>query len=418
MKITHAERLCLDLPFATERAAAHMHRATTHGLRINLWRVETDTGVVGYGEGTGDESAFARVIDRNPFELLHDDSVGVGLQIAIYDAVGKLTGVPVSCLIGEPVRDACPISWWAIDMPPKDWAEEARTAVARGYRSFKLKARPWRDIFAQIEAVAAVVPEDFELVIDFNCFLLQSGVAIPILRQLEQESRVTIFESPIFQWDIHGHQQIRQRITRPICIHFGEPPELTGIQEQVCDGYLLGGRGVSETNRQATVAAAANQPFWLQMPGTGIVTAFAVHFGAVLSHAQWPAVTLHEMWADDLLKQPFDVRDGCIHVPDGPGLGIEVDEDAIDRYRVDPDSAPPKEEFRDRRRILKICWPKSDGGTTRAWYFTCEEDVQREFYAGNMSLFTRGVSLQVIEDDQSPAFTRLHGRIGSKGLHE
>jgi hypothetical protein len=52
------------------------------------------------------------------------------------------------------VRDWCPISWWNIDFPPEALAEEAKDALAAGYTSFKTKARPWWDVFAQVEAMA------------------------------------------------------------------------------------------------------------------------------------------------------------------------------------------------------------------------------------------------------------------------
>jgi L-alanine-DL-glutamate epimerase-like enolase superfamily enzyme len=303
-------------------------------------------------------------------------------------------------------------------MPPEDWAEEAKTAVRLGYMSFKLKARPWRDIFAQVEAIGEVVPPGFLLDIDFNSFLLNAGNAIRILRELDKNDHVSIYESPIPQDDVDGYKQIRRRITKSISIHFGSPPIATAIRENVCDGFVIGG-SAPEVNRQATIAAMANKPFWLQMVGTGIMTAFTVHIGAVLSHAQWPAITCHELWIDDLLKERLEVRDGYIRVPEGPGLGVEVDEAAIQRYRVDPGAKTPKDEYLQRRGVLKVRWPAPPGRKEGpAWCFTSETDYQRSFYSGNMPLFVRGVTLEVIEDDGSPVFTRLYERVKSGDVRE
>ena len=51
-----------------------------------------------------------------------DDSLGAGLQMALFDAVGKTLGTPAYRLLGTKVREFCPLSWWAMDMPPADWA--------------------------------------------------------------------------------------------------------------------------------------------------------------------------------------------------------------------------------------------------------------------------------------------------------
>ena len=393
MKVARIETFALNLPFVT-RVAHHMQRASTHGERLYVCRLTTDTGIVGYGEGQSSDAQIARVVGRTPFDFLMDDTVGPGIQMALYDAIGKAEKVPVYRLLGPKVRDRCPISWWAIDMPPEDWAAEAAEAVRLGYTSFKLKARPWRDIFEQVEAVSKVVPPNFKLDVDFNSFLLNAGNAIPILRELERQNNVSIFETPIPQTDVEGYKQIRNRINRPISIHFGQPPIMTALREEVCDGFVIGGNAESVL-RQATLAAEANKPFWLQMVGTGITTAFALHLGAVLSHAQWPAITCHELWENDLLKTRLEVQDGYLHVPETPGLGVEIDEEAIDRYRVEEDEPTPKEEYLKQRRVLRIRWP--DG---RTWCYTSEAAYQQAFSAGSMPLFERGVTLEVIEDDK------------------
>ena len=82
-----------------------------------------------------------------------------------------------------------PISWWDIDMSSADWVAEARESLKRGHTSFKMKARPWRDILQQVEAVGKVVPADYKFDIDFNGFLLNQAKAeiiLPAARQSPQ----------------------------------------------------------------------------------------------------------------------------------------------------------------------------------------------------------------------------------------
>jgi hypothetical protein len=86
--------------------------------------------------------------------------------------------------------------------------------------------------------------------------------------------------------------------------------------------------------RQGTLAAEANMPFWLQIVGDGLSTTWAAHLGAALSHATWPAITCLNLYSDHLLTKPIEVLGGFHKVPAGPGLGVEVDENAIERHRV------------------------------------------------------------------------------------
>ena len=158
MKINTLEMITLHIPFYADHVTRHMQRALTHSEQVEVYRVELDNGVIGYGENLGDESGnFDRVIGQNPFAIMQDDSIGFGIQMSLFDAVGKSVGVPAYQLLGAKVRDRCPISWWDIDMPPEDWVKEAEESIKRGYTSIKLKARPWRDIFEQVEAVGKVV---------------------------------------------------------------------------------------------------------------------------------------------------------------------------------------------------------------------------------------------------------------------
>ena len=409
MKITHVESITLNLPFYAPRAVRAMQRAQTHDERVVVFRVELDDGTVGFGDGRACDTE--RLVGANPVTLMHDDTIGFGPQVAVLDAVGKATGAPVHALLGTKLRDSCPMSWWDIDMSPRDWAAEARESVKRGYTSFKMKARPWRDVIAQVEAVSKAVPRDYKFDIDFNGFLLTSAKAEIILQQLDEFENVGMYESPFYLInDLTGARILRERVRKPIVEHFREEC----LHAHCCDGFVAGG-GASETRRQAALAAEFNRPFWLQMVGAGMTAAFAVHIGSVLSHAQLPYITCHELWEHDLLEHRLQVVDGFIEVPDGPGLGIDVDERALEKYRVDPGEPTPKQRYRAKKRILRITWPGA-GKKQRSWEFTEEERYQKVFYKGSIPGFERGVSVEVIEDDRSASFRRKHSQLLAKGL--
>ena len=406
MKVKNIEMLALNIPFYCDRVKMHMHRALTHSERLYVYRLELDNGVIGYGESSENESGnIERILGNNPFTFVQDETVGFGLQMALVDAAGKAVEVPAYQLLGAKVRDRCPISWWSIDMPPEDWVEEALESVRRGYTSIKLKARPWWDIFAQVDALAQAVPENYRFYIDFNGFLLKKDFAISVLKRLDACPNVAYYESPFWlRTDIEGAKYLQNVVENPIIDHFRESYLHCGAG----DGFVVGG-GATEVRRKGALCASFDKPFWLQMVGSGITTAYAVHIGAVQTHANLPAITAHELWEHDLLKERLNVEDGSIRVPDKPGLGIEVDESALNRFRVEPDAPTPQDLFRKKQRICRIHIPNEDGGET-ILDFAGEDVYAPAFSEGEYPGFVPGVWLEIIEDDGTDKFDGFYER--------
>jgi L-alanine-DL-glutamate epimerase-like enolase superfamily enzyme len=416
LKITEVERTWVSVPLKP-RHARHLTRENWDWTVFEILRLHTNSDLVGYGEtmcyytwGKVPQDQVDRVTGHSPFEFLGDDRLGCGLQMAIYDLVGKALSVPCYRLLGPKVRDWCPISWWSNDMSTEDWVDEIRETLSLGYMSAKLKARPWRDFLSQIETLAAIVPSDYRFDADFNGFLRNVGTAVPFILELQKTPAVNILESPLPQEDIEGNAVLRRKIARPIAMHYGSPSLDATIRDEVCDGFVIGG-GAHALRQQAAVAAQFNKSFFLQMVGTGLTLAFMLHFGATLTHATWPAVTCHEIYVDDLIKQRIEVRQGYARVPEVPGLGIEPDEEAIARYRVEPGFSPPPP-----RNLYRVSWPSGAsviypvGKNDIWWNLVGKCGVWDDFAAGNQPLFHRGVSLEIVPDDGSAAWTDLWER--------
>ena len=243
--ITAIERWRLDVPFH-ERCAHTVEIRVPGWSVVDLYRVTLASGALGVGETLenytwgkiGDEGAQQHV-GRNAWELIWDDDLGAGLQMALFDAVGKGAGVPVHRLLGTQYREDCPVSWWAQDMEPKLWAREAAAAERLGFTTMKVKARPWFDIEDQLEAVSEATSDHFQLDADFNGLLLGVDIAAPLLKRLEETFPIlAIIESPIPQEDVAGNAALRGKIANPIAMHFGNPPVMTAIREGVCDGFV------------------------------------------------------------------------------------------------------------------------------------------------------------------------------------
>ena len=408
MKVTNVERIIVDVPF-TPRQQEITRQSVYNWSILELCKVETDTGHVGWGEtvihytyGRVTDDAVARTIGQSPAELMNDDSLGAGLQMALFDVVGKILEIPVHRLLGTKVRDWTPISWWCSHSSPENWAAEAAEAVAQGYTNLKNKPRPWNDIVAQVDAVSKVVPPHFHLDLDPNGSWENAGNAIPLIKKLERYENVAMFETPIPQEDILGNRQIRQAVNRPVAMHFGSPPFVTAVREEVCDGFVIGG-GKSMTMRQGQCAAEVSMPFWLQIVGNGLTTTWDAHLGSVLTYARWPAISCINMYSHHLLTEPVRVINGHQRVPDKPGLGVEVDEAAIEKYRV------PQETLEEHARqgqlyihpkprlINTIVYP--DG--------TC---IHMD-YPNVPGTYVEGVCTEIWEDDGSQEWQKLHQRV-------
>ena len=426
IKIEQVERIWVEVPLK-ERHNRHLTRENWDWTVSEVLRVRTNSELVGYGEtmcyytwSRVPQEQIERVIGKSPFDFLWDDTLGAGLQMAIYDLAGKAMGVPIYKLLGPKVRDWCPVSWWTNDMSAEDWIEEMKEAVSLGYMTAKLKARPWRDFAALVTAMGKVVPSDFRFDADFNAFLLNAGNATPYLRELEQVPGMAIFESPIPQGDVEGNKVLRGKIDCPIAMHYGSPPIQTTIRDEVCDGFVIGG-GAQRVMADASVAAQMNKPFFLQMVGTGITNAFMLHFAATLSHANWPAVTCHEIYVDDLLKERVEVLNGYARVPEAPGLGIEVDEEAIARYRVEEGFNPPPP-----RNMYRVIWPSGASvlygvgkvGVSNHAHPVAKRGLWDDFKEGNQPLFHHGVRLEIVPDDGSEEWNALFKRVMEAPIRE
>lgn len=405
-RVVEVERIPLTVPF--RERVARWNDLVVHGWSdVEVLRVVTeDPDVVGWGETlrrytwqTVSDEAIARTIGANPAELVADDSLGAGLQMALYDALGKAVGAPMHALLGQPkVRDWCPISWWNTKLPPDLLAREAADAVSEGYLSHKIKARPWFDVHEQVAAIAAVTPDVYEVDIDWNSFLLSPSHALPVLRELEGTGRVGLVESPIPRDDVLGQREIRSQISTPLAEHFSASLFPLWARHGAVDGFVSFGTGVAGTLRQGILGAAFNMSFWLQICGTGITTAMTAHLGAVLTHARWPAVTGMNTFAHDLLEQPLEIRGGYVRVPDEPGLGVRVDEGLLERLRAtEPTSRP--------RTLLSF-----DLGDGRVAHFGTIEQLWAYCERGSLPVQPRGASLRLTDDDGSTEFDDLHRR--------
>ena len=406
LQVESVDRTTVRIPFrpAPDRA---MSRELPHWRYAEIFEVQLKSGHTGIGEtllyytwGVSSDEDVKRIIGKNAVSLLWDESLGAGLHIALFDAVGRALDVPVHQLLGKKVHETTPLSWWNIDMPPADMAAECREAHQLGYMAYKTKGRPWYDLWEQVERSSKEVPDNFRIDMDFNDTLLDAERAIPICKEFERYPQIDIYETPIPQGDVAGNRAICEATRVNIALHYGSPPPSVVVREKCADGFVIGG-GTSSLFRQASFAAEADLPFWLQLVGTGITAAFSLHCGGVLSHAIWPAVNCHQLYQYSMLTEDIVVTDGFSKVPDTPGLGYELDRDAVAKLRVEKPTERP-----DPPRMLETRWP--DGRIMYTGSHGQVNFILRYSARGKTPFFEKGVTTRPFLDDGSTRWKELY----------
>lgn len=397
LTIKHIERIWVDVPFR-EIPQRNMIRELPHFTIFEICKVTLACGVVGVGETMRfytwrevTDDSVNRALGRTASEMMWDDSLGAGLQMALFDAVAKTLDAPIHQLLGQKVRDDAAVSWWSIDMPPQDWLAECKQAISEGYTSYKFKARPWFDLDEQLQTITPQLPDYFEIDLDFNAMLCDSAHAVRVLRQMEKHKHVKIYESPIPQGDIAGNKYLRSQTNIPIAMHAGNPPLITALCEDVCDGFVIYG-GASQVLDETRAIAAANKVFWWQLVGTGITATWSLHFAAVSSHARWPAVSCHNLYEHQLLHEPINVCGGLVKIPNRPGLGVEIDWDAVEQFRIEPIAKP----YPYPNLLMQIAWPSGEVDD-----YTHGLQYWDDFINARRPVFSPGVRLEIVPDDGS-----------------
>lgn len=349
------------------RVVVPMRPDTTNGAQfgerpfqlepIHILQVHTDEGLVGLGETARNllpetveaacaplvgldplavnlqDLASTRVVGETPLAPLGGSRAYSGIEMALCDLVGKALGVPAYKLLGGTYRDRVAVSYWTGTRTPDDLARIAGLAWEQGFRALKYKCRYGEPHPEQVRAVASQVP-GLELVVDFNTDLRRPIEAVRMAERIADCDNILVWEDPIPHWDWNWYAHLRQRVNVPIAAHLGQPTDVIGAIKADAVDYLNLGGGMFEFVRLADIADAAGIPCWhgagLEL---GIAGASHLHACAAAQGCTLPSDTLGSVLReDDLVVEGIAVRDGLASVPQGPGLGVELDEEALRRY--------------------------------------------------------------------------------------
>ncbi len=265
-----------------------------------------------------------------------------GVDMALYDLAGKLLGVPVHQLLGGKLRDEMKLSF-SIGMASADeMAEEAVELAAAGFETLKLKAGlDHRADLAALEAIRKRLGDGVTLRLDMNAGVTSPKDALRFIRDFEGFG-LEFVEQPVKAADIEGMAFVRGRSTLPIMADesvWDSRDALTVVKAGAADLaniYIMEAGGFREGHKAFHVFEAAAMPTMLgSMPEFGIGTAAQLHLGAVapnlLETNDLCGFLYHER---DIVKASPVVERGRVRVPQGPGLGVELDEELLAHWKI------------------------------------------------------------------------------------
>jgi len=335
-----------------------------------LVRIHTDTGHVGVGEACAWEPEFygetiesvtanlenyaapaiegedprqighvLREVDRR---LARNTCVKEGIDLALHDLVGKLLDVPAHTLLGGAYRDHVRVAAEVGLGSPSEMADEALAVLEQGFEVLKLKGSSDPDLDVErIRAVREAVGEAVPLRLDPNA--AWNAVATVDVLDRVADCSLQYVEQPVPTDDLEGLAHVRRTVDVPVMADESAwtPGEVVRLREydaaDLLNLKIAKTCGLHQGNRMSAVGAAQEMPC---IAGTelepGVSAAAKLHLAAAMrDHPFASEFTELAQVEGSILRDPLEVADGVLAVPDDPGLGVTIDETALSEYALD-----------------------------------------------------------------------------------
>ncbi|MDK2895890.1 MAG: hypothetical protein PWP04_10 [Candidatus Atribacteria bacterium] len=366
MKITDIEVYFVEVPIRSlEKGgiAPYLGSQDKVGVtkaRSALFKLVTDEGIVGWGEmnifisplvmmALLNEYIKPLILGMSPFDIrrimqkfeliydpqFHIKSLLAGVEVACWDILGKSLGKPIYQLLGGKIRESIPIAYCLGILGIEETKDKVSQVKEEGFSTLKTKGG--RDTYFDIErtkAIRKIGGPDFNIRVDMN----QGYDILQTLRFVKAVECLNLeyIEQPLRVNALDELKSVRQRTTVPIGIN--EDCYVPGnllravkgecIDVAIIDYEPLG--GISEILKIASLIEEANIPLvhhcgW----DLGVKLAAILHVVSALPSFNYPIDSTYFVHEDDVLLERIPVKNGCYVPPEGPGLGVEIDEKKV-----------------------------------------------------------------------------------------
>lgn len=352
------------------------------GRKWTIVRVHTDEGLVGLGEATYSqkEPVVASALEHMKRELVGEDASRIeylwhkiyrvssisgiwrmvgpvwmsalsGIDQALWDLKGKAASLPLVELLGGRFRDRVRVYTHFGGATPEASAQHARFWADRGYRALKTGARsntgrPFEfylddgapdETASYFAAAREAVGPDVDLLVDCHGRFTVGG-AVRLARALEPFG-LFCFEDPVPPEDLSAYPKVRSQTSIPIMgserlntkTQYRQLLELDGID--IAQPDLIYAGGITEVKKIAAIADTYHVPISFHNTKGPVGILAAAHLlASIPNEAPMEFVTGIE-WRDEILVEPLKIEDGCLVVPEGPGLGVELNMEGVEKHR-------------------------------------------------------------------------------------
>jgi L-alanine-DL-glutamate epimerase-like enolase superfamily enzyme len=372
VKITAVETIPVRVPLKPELAIKSGRGGSHDTSPFLLVRLHTNAGFVGLGEASctprwsGEDQVSAAhfvntyfapaLVGQDPTQI--DDVPAAvfplvagnyftksAVEMALWDLVGKAAGKPVYELLGGKVREVVATKWSVSGRPPDQAADIARWALGHGFRAMKVKVGlgPDDDV-ARVAAVRGVIGPDVKLGVDANGGWGDPATAITAIERLKSYG-IYFVEQPVWAGDPEEMAAVRRSAGLPVIADeslytLADAKQLA--RAGACDVFSIyvgkaGGLGpakaVADFALDRGIACTIGSNLEL-----GVGSAAMIHFGLAhrgITSDTYPCDIAGPLfYEDDILAEPLSLAGGRAVIGDRPGLGVDLDEAKVNKYRV------------------------------------------------------------------------------------
>ena len=319
-------------------------------------RMELENGIIGLGEFYRDHNLLlVQNIAKSLIGVNLDDlslrklPIGLyreydGFECAIWDAYAKVHDLRIVDLLGGKLQDKVKVGSWSSHRDVSEVGDVARSFAELGYDSIKFKADLEDDVVAYCEEIKKHAP-NMTVIFDPNQRWENLGETKKKVRDLEKVGNVFCLEDPLPLWMLTDYAKLREFTHIKIVRHVSLPYIYQGqrvhdiisvLNHGATDGFNFNA-GLAKFQQQDLIINAANMYSWHGSElDLGILEAMYIHQVSATLNCIWPSDIFGRLIrTHDLLKTPLDIKPPYAYLPDGPGLGVERDEEAIKSFQTD-----------------------------------------------------------------------------------
>jgi len=312
-----------------------------------------DDGTIGYGEfyrGHDWEKikAIANILLHKSLNSFPLQNIPIarcreydGFECAIWDAYAKRKALRIVDLIGGPLRDSIKVNAWSSHRQVSEIGSLAKKYQSIGYETLKLKCDLNDDVVEWCKEIKQ--HSDIKVILDPNERWKNAFYAKPILKKLESIGNVLLVEDPIPRWMWHEYTELRRTSSIPIVLHISLPYAQQAQSIQDCinalkhnsvDGFNFNG-GIDSFMQLDAIASAAGVNCWHGSEiDLGILEALYVHKACAAKSCILPSDIFGRLLRqNDLLKTSLNLKPPYVYLPEGVGLGIELDLETVNSHK-------------------------------------------------------------------------------------